>query len=146
MKPTPLERLLAKTVVDEATGCILFTGAAGSHGYGNFAKDGHTVRAPRAMYEAFFGPIPEGLTIDHVYARGCRHKNCVNPAHLEAVTILENIRRGSKATKTHCVNEHEFTPENTVIRPNGTRRCKTCQYARQNERAREKRALLRRAA
>lgn len=43
------------------------------------------------------GPIPDGLTLDHVVAWGCRHKNCVNPAHLEPVTAAENTRRAMEA-------------------------------------------------
>lgn len=31
-----------------------------------------------------------------------------------------------KNSITHCVNGHEFTPENTYLSPNGRRGCKTC--------------------
>ena len=27
---------------------------------------------------------------------------------------------------THCLRGHEYTPENTQIKQNGTRRCRTC--------------------
>lgn len=43
------------------------------------------------MYEQKVGPIPEGLVIDHL----CRRPRCINPAHLEAVTNEENVRRGA---------------------------------------------------
>jgi hypothetical protein len=42
------------------------------------------------MYERHIGPIPEGLQLDHL----CRNRACINPAHLEPVTNLENLRRG----------------------------------------------------
>lgn len=42
------------------------------------------------MYELLVGPIPEGLTIDHL----CRNTMCVNPDHLEPVTHRENLMRG----------------------------------------------------
>ncbi|MCG7596363.1 NUMOD4 motif-containing HNH endonuclease [Mycobacterium sp. PSTR-4-N] len=45
-------------------------------------------------------------------------------------------------SRTHCNNGHEFTPENTYLRPNGGRRCRTCQAARRaeaNRKALEKR-------
>jgi hypothetical protein len=41
----------------------------------------------------FVGPIPNGLVIDHT----CRESACVNPAHLEAVSNAENLRRGRVA-------------------------------------------------
>ena len=39
--------------------------------------------------------------------------------------------RGNKVgrERTHCRNQHEYTPENTYIRPNGRRSCLTCQRA-----------------
>jgi hypothetical protein len=50
-------------------------------------------RAHRVRYEAIFGPLPEGLVPDHL----CKHRPCCNPAHMEAVTAAENVRRGSVA-------------------------------------------------
>lgn len=32
------------------------------------------------------------------------------------------------ANKTHCVNGHEFTLDNTYRRPSGGRTCKKCAY------------------
>lgn len=40
-------------------------------------------------------------------------------------TPKQNFTEINRA-KTHCLRGHEFTIENTVIRPNGKRRCKIC--------------------
>jgi hypothetical protein len=106
-------------------------------GYGRcWPVDGIPERvAHRIAYTLEHGPIPDGLTIDHL----CRNRRCCNPAHLEAVTERENILRGTcpaaeNARKTHCNRGHEFTPENTYDKREGQRQCKTCM--RDNDRRR----------
>lgn len=55
----------------------------------------------------------------------------MNPDHLEPVTHRENALRGiNVGMKTHCVNGHEYTPENTRTTPNGRRRCRACAHER----------------
>jgi len=71
------------------------------------------------------------MTIDHVKARGCTSTLCVNPHHLEVVTLKVNILRGNtfqaaKAAQTHCIHGHPFNKENTYVRVNGSRQCRIC--------------------
>lgn len=51
------------------------------------------LRPHRVAYALLIGPIPDGLTIDHVVARGCTSKLCCNPQHLEPITQAEQIAR-----------------------------------------------------
>lgn len=78
--------------IEPTTGCWLWHGTTNDQGYG-IAKNSAGVRqrAHRLLYERHIGPIPEGLELDHV----CRCRHCVNPAHMEPVTKVVNMRRGS---------------------------------------------------
>jgi hypothetical protein len=74
--------------------CWEFQGAIDTYGYGVVQlRQKKTGKAHRAVYEAMVGPIPEGLTIDHL----CRTTSCVNPDLMEPVTAEENSRRDSRA-------------------------------------------------
>ena len=80
------------------TKCWLWQGPLDGEGYGNLHIGGKHKRVHRLVYELLVGPIPKGLVIDHL----CQIRHCVNPKHLEAVTIAENGRRASK--ERHCWN------------------------------------------
>lgn len=111
--------------------CWEWTGHRNADGYGRTnVRNGdgthRKVLVHRATYEALHGPIPPGLTIDHL----CRNRACCNPAHLEAVTHRVNIMRGQgvaarNAAKTHCPHGHEYDEANTSHR-GGQRVCRTC--------------------
>lgn len=127
-----LDRFEAKVSPEPNSGCHIWT-AQLLGGYGQFWFNGRMMPAHRYAYEATVGPIPEGLQIDHL----CRVRCCVNPAHLEPVTQLENIRRGTVGAvnrarhlaKTHCKRGHPLEGSNLYPQPSGSRQCRICHIA-----------------
>ena len=114
--------------------CWTWTGSMSSDGYGRYHWRDEQL-AHRVAYRAWVGPIPPGMTLDHL----CRNRACVNPAHLEPVSLRENIMRGSgvcaqHARQTHCKRGHEFTSENTYRYPDGRRGCRACMRANRRRR------------
>lgn len=95
----PAEMLLRKGVPDPKTGCINWTGRFDAGGYGDcIDKTTGERRAHRVAWALARGPIPEGMTIDHL----CWNKACINVAHMEVVTRGENARRAMSGQRTHC--------------------------------------------
>jgi hypothetical protein len=72
------------------TPCWIWQLALSDDGYGQVTVDTRHLQAHRFYYEQRFGPIPDGLLLDHL----CRVRCCVNPDHLEPVSTLVNTRRG----------------------------------------------------
>ncbi len=137
MKKTVEQRFWEKVGPhDDPKVCWLWEGATScgrSHLiYGVLKVDHKSVLAHRVSYELHVGPIPEGLTIDHVRAYGCINTLCVNPAHLEAVPHRVNVLRGVgpaalNAHKMFCPKGHPYSQENTHREPlSGKRHCCVC--------------------
>lgn len=106
-------------------------------GYGRWRTKTSHEPAARTSYRLLVGPIPDGLQIDHVYKRGCRRRDCVNPSHLEPVTAGENVRRAEPSRRTHCPQGHEYTVENTSLSSGTGRTCVECNRERNRSRRAE---------
>ena len=147
-RPTVEERLsVYKGAPDE---CWHWGGLINNKGYGAMKIKKASALVHVVAYRIWMGPIPEGLCLDHVChnrdlecpgGTACLHRRCFNPAHLEPVTKEENSRRGW-ARIIKCINGHEYTPENTIMGPNG-RNCRTCVNAKNRVRCRRDRAAAR---
>lgn len=122
------ERIHASVDV-AADGCWLWRGGSRlKGGYVGITVGASHWLAHRWSYEVFVGPIPGGMTIDHL----CRNPSCVNPEHLEVVTQRENNLRAPtsmtfvNSVKTHCPHGHTYDEANTYFMPSGGRDCRKC--------------------
>ena len=142
----------------QATPCWIWTACCGTGGYGQFSltpigANKRITPAHRVIYELLVNPIPNGLTLDHL----CKRRNCVNPEHLEPVTLRVNILRGNgigvqNAHRTYCKRGHALIEENMYTWPKtskyrGKRTCKLCHKInnkthKQRKRQREKEKLI----
>jgi hypothetical protein len=123
------DRFLTKIEVWHPASCWVYTHGRNQGGYGLVSirkPDGRptTIAAHKYAYLALIGPVPEGIELDHL----CRNPPCVNPDHLEPVTLQENMRRRWTVQKTFCKNDHPLTPDNVYRAPgpNSRRSCLTC--------------------
>jgi hypothetical protein len=126
MRRNTPESILDRIEQDEE-GC--WTGPwrpSGGEGYRQVRIGGTAQMLHRVVYEALEGPIPDGLTLDHL----CRNRACCNPGHLEPVTMRENTLRGDTIPAQHAAKDScpkcggEFSVDDR-----GWRSCKPCKNA-----------------
>ena len=97
---TRREYIEARSIPIPFAGCWLWLRSVGSHGYGQGTGGGQRVTvAHRLSYEAFKGPIPTGMLVQH----SCDNKWCVNPDHLsigtDATNAIDKQKKGRAAKK-----------------------------------------------
>lgn len=124
MRTRPLEeRLWEKIEIPDRVGCWVWRGCVRPDGYGVIGKEGGRgaglYRVHRLVYELKVGPIPDGMSIDHL----CKNTVCVNPDHLQPVPPGENTWRAFLL--------HAYCPKGHVLPPKperGKRRqqCREC--------------------
>lgn len=113
-------RFLAKT--ERVGSCLEWRAHRDREGYGSFWLNGKTERAHRVMFFFKHGYFPK--EVEHL----CDNPSCVRPKHLRDATHVENMShaRNFQREKTHCVNGHEYTDENTYRDGSGWRQCRAC--------------------
>jgi hypothetical protein len=143
LTPAQDERFWSKVDVPEQPSCCWeWIGNIHATGYGQFSLGQRQLLPHRVAYTLLIGPIPLDRQLDHL----CRNRRCVNPDHLQVATPrINTLRSGAipaiNARKTHCIQGHEYTPDNTKW--NGNKRsCRLCRVEgyrryRANKRARK---------
>lgn len=122
---TPEERFWRRVARGDSGLCWPWLGYVDVEGYGGLTIRRVRTYAHRVAYELVIGPIPGGLTLDHL----CRNRVCCNPAHLEAVTSGVNTLRGNgwsgrKSRQQRCIRGHPLEWE--VAAGRRRRVCREC--------------------
>lgn len=100
-----------------------------------------TAKVHRLVLIAFGGPAPSGTECCH--NNGIPSDNRIENLRWDSTSANRRdcVNHGThkNASKTHCMRGHEFTPENTYIKPGNNRQCRTCaiDYARRQRAARQ---------
>lgn len=89
--------------------CWNWPGDKGNRGYGRVKRRGKHLNVHRIAYEAFVGPIPDGLLVLH----HCDNPACCNPDHLyvgtQQMNVQDRVRRNRNAigsrVRTAVLNE-----------------------------------------
>ncbi|AKL88316.1 hypothetical protein BH789_gp035 [Gordonia phage GMA6] len=134
IKPTKLQAVIQAGLPKDE--CWLYPGALDKDGYA-YAYDqttGKSGRGARIAYRLTFGDVPDDMVVDHVSARNCVSRACVNPYHLEAVSQATNVQRSKSSTKRSCKHGHVYTKANTYYTKEGWRQCRVCQRRRSKRR------------
>lgn len=127
----PWENLEANIERIPFSGCWIWL-AGTSNSYGSVRQGNTVVRAHRAVYEAYKGPIPAGLDALHT----CDIRLCVNPDHIYLGTDSDNTRDRMERHPYYnqplsdlCPQGHLMAGDNLAYY-RGTRYCRTCKRAR----------------
>jgi hypothetical protein len=96
-EPRDFVRFFKKAKVDKETGCWDWKGAKSSKGYGWFWFAGRSHVASRWIKLAVHGALPHGKQAHHEDV--CRNPGCVNPYHIQGLSVRENTADGNRHRK-----------------------------------------------
>jgi hypothetical protein len=103
---------LTRTVRSKAyvcgCGCWVWTGALDRYGYAGVKMHGKRVLVHRYVFEHAYDCDLGDETVDHLCDR---HRNCINPHHMEAVT------RSLNSTRANARRWHEGDADRSACTP-----------------------------
>jgi uncharacterized Zn finger protein (UPF0148 family) len=115
--PTALPLYIRRNIGPGDDGCWLWLLTRSRDGYGWVSYRGKTRQAHRLIYTLLRGE-PLEPNLDHL----CRVRHCVNPSHMEPVSVRENLLRGD--TPTGWLTCRRCGAD--FIQLGGQRRCPEC--------------------
>lgn len=146
-----LTRLYSEVNTLDSDSCWNWTGSKVKDGYGAMVRQidnkKFTIFVHRLSWTLQNGEIPDGMVVDHTChtsdidnCKGaCKHRSCINPAHLRITTIAENLRIKRRNIKSFsnlglihpedrgsCINGHPYFEGSYVTYKSGKRACKVC--------------------
>lgn len=121
------------------TDCIIPQRKVGWQGYMQMFFQGKYQSPHRVAWKILNGEIADGIVIDHEChnealrngecegGNSCKHRSCVNPAHLRAITLAENTKAGARplANNGFCKRQHPVA-DNLRYRTDGRGYCHAC--------------------
>lgn len=122
------QKIEDRSMPEPNSGCTLWLAGSNGADYGTVQIEKRVFLAHRASYELVRGPIPRGLVLDHK----CRVTFCINPDHLEPMSVLQNSMRSPYYTgrKMYCPSGHPYAGRNLILRTRAdrsiTRACREC--------------------
>lgn len=133
-EPVTLEHIKSRCVESD-DGCWLWTGHAGTAGYGlatYWAPDGvrRSMGVHQWTYLLVHGELPE-----NVHHR-CHVKICCNPEHLQGVTVREHRRMDRAKKNPAWFKRHDTCDKGhpIITTPSGQRLCRICRREWERER------------
>lgn len=126
-----------KHVTRDPDGCWRYHPPTSQRGRPRVTVSGRTMAAYEVVWLVHTRvPVPPGQQLLHSCDNG--DDGCVSPYHLRLGTPRENnldaVSRGRHQNQnsriTECKRGHPFDAENTRIRRDGTRACRTCERER----------------